>query len=122
MLVLIVEDNPHVRRFFQVNLRACGYSTQEADNLAQAWQLIEAEHPDLIVLDLHVGSGRGEELMRRVQSGCSRIPVMVVSGSAQDAAAIRQRVPGAAAVLMKPVSRMQFLNHVEQALRFRPIS
>jgi DNA-binding response OmpR family regulator len=95
--VLVVEDDGAMRLMCRVNLELEGYRVLEADELDRARELMSSESVDVILLDVHVGSGNGYDLL-----GLARerdIPVALVTGSAKVGELERSLVD---AVLPKP--------------------
>jgi two-component system, OmpR family, phosphate regulon response regulator PhoB len=95
--VLVVEDDGAMRLMCRVNLELEGYRVLEADHLDRARQLIADETIDLMLLDVHVRSEDGYDLI-----GVARerdIPILLMTGSAKVGDAERQLVD---AVLPKP--------------------
>ena len=81
-LVLIVDDDARLREFVRVNLEAEGYEVREAGSAEEALEALDAEPPDLILLDVMMPQVDGWELLRRVQErhGVGSIPVIMFSG------------------------------------------
>jgi len=116
--ILIVEDDPDVRRGMHVRLQANHYDTFfAADGMAS---IAEARKhmPDLIILDLGLPAGDGFSVMERLKANdsLSLIPVIVVS--ARDVRANQERAlkAGAKAFLQKPVANAELLAVIRQAL------
>src|SRR3954465_12852271 len=85
--ILIVEDDDATRTFLADNLTADGYDLLLADTARDGARLIDAEFPDLCVVDVGLPDGSGLELVRRVREAdglVSRIdpltPLLVLSG------------------------------------------
>ena len=72
-LVLVVEDEPQMRRFLRASLGAEGYRVREAWTVADGVREVAAEHPDVVLLDLGLPDGDGLDLVRRVREW-SRVP------------------------------------------------
>jgi len=87
-LVLIVDDDPGVRRHVRVSLEAEGYSVREAGDAAEGLALVEEERPDLILLDVLMPQVDGWEMLRQVQErhGAGAIPVVMFSGRTEEGA------------------------------------
>jgi DNA-binding NtrC family response regulator len=99
-VVLVVDDAPAMRLLCRVNLELEGYRVLEAGTLAAARALIESEPVAVVLLDLHVGNERGDALLAELRLREPRIPVAVVTGSAELDA--DERRIEADAVLAKP--------------------
>jgi len=92
---LVVDDDASLRMLCRVNLELEGFSVREASTLEEAGAAVDAERPDVVLLDVHLGREESTELLERLQA--EGIPVALVTGSAD------MRDLGAAdAVLAKP--------------------
>ena len=87
-LVLIVDDDERVREYVRVNLEMEGYAVREAASAEEGLAALEAEPPDLILLDVMMPEVDGWELLRRVQEkhGIGTIPVIMFSGRVEEGA------------------------------------
>jgi DNA-binding NtrC family response regulator len=97
--VLVVDDDASMRLLCRVNLELEGHRVLEASSLAQARELMAAEVPDVALLDVHLGSERGLDLIDDVASLELPTQVVLLSGSSQISPELRSRV---AAVIGKP--------------------
>jgi DNA-binding NtrC family response regulator len=96
--VLVVDDEPAIRLLCRVNLELDGYRVLEATSLGEARRLLAEESIAAVLLDMRIGSERGETLLGELRD--ARVPVIIVTGSADvDAAAWAKE---ADAVLGKP--------------------
>jgi DNA-binding NtrC family response regulator len=77
-VVLVVDDEPAIRLLCKVNLELDGYEVREAGTLDEARKHLEGP-VDVVLLDMHVGTERGEVLLEELIE--RRIPVAVVTGS-----------------------------------------
>ena len=102
--VLVVDDDASMRLLCRVNLELEGHRVLEASTLAQARELIAAEIPDVALLDVHLGSERGLDLIDDVASLELPTQVVLLSGSSEISAELRGRVAG---VLGKPFDLAQ---------------
>ena len=111
--VLIVEDDLPLRYCFRMALTLAGFDVREAGDGLQALQIVDADPPDAIVLDLGLPRMHGravhEELRRHTNT--RSIPVIIVTGSVQPAAEGE-----AACVLTKPVSSDELVEVVQKCL------
>ena len=82
--ILVVDDEPDVAEFMRDLLEDNGYRVRVAGDGAEALEMILAEKPDLILLDLQMPEETGTGLYRKLhaRSDLKRIPVIVVSGLA----------------------------------------
>ena len=83
-VALLVEDEPHIRRFVRSALEKEGCQVWEAATLERG--LIEAasRHPDLLILDLGLPDGDGIELVRALR-GWASTPVLILSARSDEA-------------------------------------
>jgi two-component system KDP operon response regulator KdpE len=114
--LLIVEDDPAIRRFVRQALEDDGHAVFETDTLRRG--LIEAgtRKPDLLILDLGLPDGDGMELIRDLRSW-SRLPVIVLSARTDETDKIDALNAGADDYLVKPFSVGELLARVRASLR-----
>jgi two-component system KDP operon response regulator KdpE len=115
-LVLVVEDEPQMRRFLRASLGAEGYRVREAWTVADGVREIAAEHPDVVLLDLGLPDGDGLDLVRRVREW-SRVPVVVVSARGREEEKVAALDAGADDYLPKPFGTKELLARLRVALR-----
>jgi two-component system KDP operon response regulator KdpE len=117
-VILIVEDEPEIRRFVRMALESESHEVHEAATLQRG--LIEAgsRRPDLVVLDLGLPDGDGVDLIRDLR-GWSAIPVIVLSARGGEADKIRALDAGADDYLVKPFGAGELLARVRAQLRRR---
>jgi excisionase family DNA binding protein len=116
-LVLIVDDDERLRRYVRVNLELEGYAVREAGSVDEGLAALEAEPPDLILLDVMMPHVDGWEMLRRVQErhGLGSIPVIMFSGKA-DTAAADVEARGAQGFIGKPFDPQQLIDSTKQLL------
>jgi two-component system KDP operon response regulator KdpE len=116
--VLLVEDDVEIRRFVRMALDHEGFDVYEADGVKRG--LIEAgtRHPDLVVLDLGLPDGDGEDLIRDLRAW-SDVPVLVLSARTSEEDKIGALDAGADDYLVKPFSSGELLARVRAHLRRR---
>ena len=79
--VLIVEDDPNVRRLYALGLNRYGFEVKLAANGAEAIERIDAEKPDLVLLDWLMPLMDGNEVLGKLgENGNRSVPVIVISG------------------------------------------
>ncbi|HKU55785.1 MAG TPA: response regulator [Gaiellaceae bacterium] len=79
--VLVVDDEPSIRLLCRINLELEGYEVLEAESLATVRTMLEEEHVDVVVLDVHLRGERSDELVAECHTREPRIPVLLVTGS-----------------------------------------
>src|SRR5207244_6568725 len=87
-LVLIVDDDPALRRYVRASLESEGYAVREAGSAEEGLAALEEESPDLILLDVMMPKIDGWEMLRLVQErhGVGAIPVIMFSGRVDEGA------------------------------------
>jgi CheY-like chemotaxis protein len=112
--ILVVDDEPDVRKFLVAVLKQRGYRTLTAADGREAFEIAERERPDLVVLDLMMPNQTGTDFYRRLakDSVLSRTPIIVVSGLAGRHLALREPV----AVFDKPIDPEEFGATVDRTL------
>jgi two-component system KDP operon response regulator KdpE len=116
--ILVVDDEPQIRRFLRLALETHGYAVIEAANAAAALRAAATERPDLVVLDLGLPDREGFEVLSAVREW-SRIPVLVLSVRAREAEKVRAFELGADDYVVKPFGMAELLARIRAALRRR---
>jgi two-component system KDP operon response regulator KdpE len=114
--VLIVEDEPQMRRFLRAVLSVQGYRTVEAETAAAGLEAATTGSPELILLDLGLPDGDGIGVARRVREW-SRVPIIVISARGRDDDKVGALDAGADDYLTKPFSAKELLVRMRVALR-----
>jgi two-component system KDP operon response regulator KdpE len=114
--VLVVDDEPAIRRFLRVSLSAHGYVVQEADGGEAAIAGVIAHRPDLVILDLGLPDIDGIEVTRRLREWTG-IPVIILTVRGQEADKIAALDAGADDYLTKPFGTGELLARMRAALR-----
>ena len=114
--VLVVDDEPAIRRFLRVSLAAHGYTIFEADCGEAALVATTADRPDLIILDLGLPDLDGVQVTRRLREW-TPIPIIILSVRGQDADKIAALDAGADDYVVKPFGVGELLARMRVALR-----
>jgi len=116
--ILIIDDDPDLRRGLNLRLRANHYDTAYATDGFTAMAMAQKERPDLIILDIGLPAGDGFVVLDRLQqvAALSCIPVIVLT--ARDPQANRERIlkAGATAFFQKPADNAELMNAIQSAL------
>jgi two-component system KDP operon response regulator KdpE len=115
-LILLVEDEPQLRRYLRVTLTPHGYRLLEAVNAREGELMAASHHPDLILMDLGLPDQDGLELTRRLREWCA-VPIIVVSARGQEQDKIQALDQGADDYLTKPFGSGELLARIRVALR-----
>ena len=97
--VLVIDDEPSMRLLCRINLELEGHRVREAATLTDAWEQIERDLPDVILLDVHVGHEDGITLLDELEALELPDRVVLLSGTSEVGPTLRSRVDG---VLGKP--------------------
>jgi two-component system KDP operon response regulator KdpE len=116
--ILVVDDEPQIRRFLRTSLAAHGYGVLEAANGADALRLASAERPDLMVLDLGLPDTDGLEVLRGLREW-SHMPIFILSVRQAEAEKVKALEAGADDYVTKPFGTAEFVARVKSALRRR---
>jgi len=114
--VLVVDDEPPIRRLLRMGLATANYQTLEAPNGKQALALL-AENPDLIILDLGLPDMDGHELLRMIKARNERVPIVVLSSRGDEAGKVQALDYGADDYVTKPFGMEELLARLRAALR-----
>jgi two-component system KDP operon response regulator KdpE len=115
-LILMVEDDPQIRRFLRATLAAEGYRFQEAVTAEEALNLAASHQPDLILLDLGLPDRDGLEVISGVRQW-SQAPILVLSARGQETDKIAALDLGADDYVAKPFAVGELLARIRAALR-----
>ncbi|HEU4703416.1 MAG TPA: response regulator transcription factor [Conexibacter sp.] len=114
--VLVVEDEGDVRRLVRVLLERAGHTVVEAANGREAISLLEADAPDLVVLDVAMPELDGWQTLERIRD-LSDVPVLMLTARAGELDKVRGLRGGADDYVTKPFGRQELLARVEALLR-----
>ncbi len=114
--VLVVEDEPLIRRALSASLGAAGYEVVTAADGASALQAAALRQPAAVVLDLRLPDMEGVEVCRRLR-GWSQVPVIVVSAVDSETEKIAALDAGADDYVTKPYAAGELLARLRAALR-----
>ncbi|GKS86861.1 two-component system response regulator KdpE [Acidovorax sp. SUPP1855] len=114
--VIVIEDEPQIRRFVRSALEAEGWLVHEAATLREGLSAAGTRQPDLLVLDLGLPDGDGVGLIRDVRSW-SAVPIIVLSARTDEADKIAALDAGADDYLTKPFGTGELLARVRANLR-----
>jgi two-component system KDP operon response regulator KdpE len=115
-LVLVVEDEPQMRKFVRITLDAQGYRVLEATTAADAIQQAAAHTPDLVLLDLGLPDADGSDVTRRIREW-SPMPIIVISARGKEESKVRSLDEGADDYVTKPFGAAELMARIRVALR-----
>jgi len=114
--VLVVDDEPHIRRTLSINLRAREYEVEAAADGRSALQVLAERTPDVIVLDLGLPDLDGVDVLRRLRE-VSQIPVVVLSARHDSDDKVEALDAGADDYVTKPFGMDELLARIRAAVR-----
>ena len=118
--LLIVDDEPDIAASIQYVLTQEGFLTLLAHDGLKAIQLVEAEKPDLIILDLMMPGLDGYEVCRRVRSADRKIPILMLTARTSEIDTVVGLELGANDYIAKPVRLRELVARVKAHLRESP--
>jgi len=117
--VLIVDDEPAIRRFLRTSLEAQGYRTLEAADGAAALETLRRNAVDVVVLDLGLPGIDGFEVIGRLRGAGSGVPIVVLSSRGDERGKVEALDLGADDYVTKPFGIEELLARLRAALRHR---
>jgi two-component system KDP operon response regulator KdpE len=114
--VLVVDDEPPIRKLLRMGLGTQGYQTIDAPNAKAALDLL-GQTPDLVILDLGLPDMQGLELLRQIRMQREDLPIVVLSSRGDEAAKVEALDLGADDYVTKPFGMDELLARMRAALR-----
>lgn len=114
--VLVIDDEPPIRKLLRMGLTTQGYEILEASNGKIALEKLE-EGPALIILDLGLPDVQGHELLRTIRARNEGVPIVVLSSRGDEAGKVQALDLGADDYLTKPFGMEELLARLRAALR-----
>jgi DNA-binding response OmpR family regulator len=122
--ILVVEDDPDLRRILKLQLASRGYEVAEAENGAEGFRAIRQDTPDCVVLDLMMPVMDGFGFLKRVRSIMSLkdVPVLILTASEDERNKVRGFQYQADAYMSKPYDLEKLTEVVEKMMADRAVS
>ncbi|WP_426177422.1 EAL domain-containing response regulator [Pseudomonas sp. TWRC1-2] len=119
--LLIVDDEPHVRKLLETLLQHEGYQTLSAGSGEEALQLVAQQPPDLILLDIMMPGMDGYEVASHLKGdeATASIPIIMLSALSEPGARVTGLQTGAEEFISKPVERVELWLRVRNLLRLK---
>jgi two-component system, OmpR family, KDP operon response regulator KdpE len=115
--ILIVDDEPPIRKLLRMGLSTQGYGVLEAPDARTALTLLGREAVALVILDLGLPDMRGHDLLRAVRAQYPDLPVVVLSSRDDEAGKVEALDLGADDYVTKPFGMNELLARMRNALR-----
>jgi len=116
--ILVVDDEPAIRRLLRSTLGVQDYVVLEAASVAQALEVLEREKVDLIILDLGLPDGDGFEVINKLRPD-SQVPIVVLSSRDDERGKVQALDAGADDYVTKPFGVEELVARIRAALRHR---
>ena len=119
--ILVVEDEPAIQELIAVNLSFAGHKVLRADDAEQARLLIDAELPDLILLDWMLPGLSGLQMARqlRVDERTKEVPIIMLTAKGEETDKVEGLESGADDYITKPFSPKELMARIKAVLRRR---
>ena len=117
--ILVVDDEPPIRKLLRASLGVQGFEVAEAANGAEARAFLNENLPDLIILDLGLPDVAGHELLRQWREKDVATPVVILSSRTDEAGIVEALELGADDYITKPFSTKELAARIRVALRHR---
>lgn len=117
--ILVVDDEPPIRKLLRLGLVAEGFAITEAPNARAAIKAMEEDPPDLVLLDLGLPDMPGHELLQRWRAAALTLPIVILSSRTDEAGIVRALELGADDYVTKPFGMRELVARIRVALRHR---
>lgn len=111
--IVVIDDDPHLRRLLCATLDAVAFQVIEASDGAEVLAMLDPL-PALVVLDWHLPGTVGGDVLREIKHAAATLPVVVLTGDTRNGERALADSLGADAYLTKPFSPLQLLNTIER--------
>lgn len=117
--ILVIDDEPAIRRFLRTSLSAQNYSVLEAEDGESGLAMLQRNAIDVLVLDLGLPGIDGLEVLKRMREGGSSVPVIVLSSRDDEKGKVAALDLGADDYVTKPFGMEELLARIRAAVRHR---
>lgn len=117
--ILIVDDEPPIRKLLRVGLATQDYAVSEAMNAKVATEMVKSEKPDLVVLDLGLPDMAGHDLLAKWRGEGLDLPIVILSSRTDEAGIVKALELGADDYITKPFGMNELVARIRVALRHR---
>ena len=114
--ILIVDDEPQIRKMLSITLQSSGYRVAEAETGKDALTIIANHPPDLILLDLGLPDQNGQDVLRHLREWYSN-PIIILSVQTSETEIVTALDNGANDYLVKPFRTGELLARIRSAIR-----
>ncbi|MBC8438488.1 MAG: sigma-54-dependent Fis family transcriptional regulator [Deltaproteobacteria bacterium] len=117
--ILLIDDDPSLRRVTQYNLAAKGFNVVTASSGAQGLEYFETTAPDLVVTDVKLGDMNGLDILAKIKKDAPDIPVIIMTAFGSIEMAVQAMNKGAFNFITKPFDRDTLILSCKKALELR---
>ncbi|WP_311031580.1 response regulator [Mesorhizobium koreense] len=117
--ILIVDDEPPIRRLLRTSLNSQGFQVSEAVDGRGALAEIDRSRPDLVILDLGLPDMDGADVIRTLRDGGNAVPILVLSSRVDEKGKVEALDLGADDYVTKPFGTAELFARIRAALRHR---
>jgi two-component system KDP operon response regulator KdpE len=117
--ILIVDDEPPIRKLLRVGLATQDYAVSEAMNAKVAMELVATDKPDLIILDLGLPDMSGHDLLAKWRGEGVTLPIVILSSRTDEVGIVKALELGADDYVTKPFGMNELGARIRVALRHR---
>jgi two-component system, OmpR family, KDP operon response regulator KdpE len=117
--ILVVDDEPPIRKLLDVGLSSQGFSVQGAPNAKAAMEMALSDTPDLVLLDLGLPDIPGHELLAKWRADDVAFPIVILSSRTDEAGIVKALELGADDYVTKPFGMNELVARIRVALRHR---
>lgn len=114
--ILIVDDEPQIRKFLEISLTAYGYEVEQAASGEEALRVCAVKQPELVILDLGLPGISGHDVIARIREW-SQVPIIVLSVREGESEKVKALDLGAADYITKPFGVGELMARVRATLR-----
>lgn len=120
--ILVVDDEPNLRRVLSALLARDDYDVETAEDGAQALEILNEHHIDMVITDLRMPKVDGMELLRRTMAMDPEMPVVIITAHGTVDNAVEALKTGAFDYITKPFDQTEVRTIVKKALRTRDLA
>ena len=117
--VLVVDDEPPIRRLLRAGLATQDYDVREAGSVEEALESIREDAPDIMLLDLGLPGRNGMDLLAELQGKGSTLPILILSSRTDEAGIVQAFELGADDYITKPFGMKEVIARLRVAIRHR---
>lgn len=117
--LLVVDDEPPIRRLLRTGLGTQGYAIAEAESVREAEGKLQIDKPYLIILDLGLPDASGLDLLQKLRAAGDSTPVLILSSRTDEAGIVQALELGADDYVPKPFGMNELIARIRTAIRHR---